>query len=55
MHSTAWKEGAFGLLPETYCGKGMYWDDWGVFVGQGAAERMFLEWNESSSTGGGAT
>ena len=25
-HSAAWKEGAFGLLPETYCGKGIYWD-----------------------------
>ena len=34
-HSTAGKEGASGLQPETYCGKGMYWDAWGIFVGQG--------------------
>lgn len=36
-------------------GKGMYWDNQGVFVGQGAPERMFVDWDVFSSTGGGAT
>jgi len=26
VRGIAWEERAFGLLPETYCGKGMYWD-----------------------------
>jgi hypothetical protein len=33
----------------------MYWDDLGVFVGQGAPERMFLDWSVCSSSGGRAT
>jgi hypothetical protein len=51
-HRTAWKEGAFDLLPETYCGKGMYWDAWGIFVGQGIPEKMFVDRVILSGTGG---
>ena len=43
---------AFGLLPETYCGKGIYWGEKGILVGHRIPERMFVDWVILFGTGG---